>query len=79
MLVLTRKAGEKLVIGNDIEVTVLEVRGDTIKIGIDAPKHVSIYRDEIYQEICKNNQQASSAPKTDVLDSASAFLKQQQQ
>ncbi len=74
MLVLTRKAGEKLVIGNDIEVTVLDVRGDTVKIGVEAPRHVSIYREEIYQEICQSNQQASTAPKSDILDSASYLL-----
>jgi len=59
MLVLTRKKGQKLIINDNIEVTILETRGDTVKIGINAPKHVSIFREEIYEEIKKANEQAS--------------------
>lgn len=58
MLVLTRKKGQKLIINDFIEVTVLETRGDTVKIGIKAPKHVSIFREEIYEEIKKANEQS---------------------
>jgi len=58
MLVLTRKKGQKLIINDNIEVTILETRGDTVKIGINAPKHVSIFREEIYEEIKKANEQA---------------------
>lgn len=58
MLVLSRKIGEKIVIGNDVFITVLEVRGDNVKLGVDAPKHISIHREEIYQEIINANQQA---------------------
>ncbi len=58
MLVLTRKKGQKLIINDNIEVTVLETRGDTVKIGIQAPKNVSIFREEIYEEIKKANLQA---------------------
>jgi len=58
MLVLTRKKGQKLIINDDIEVTILETRGDTVKIGINAPKHVTIFREEIYEEIKKANKQA---------------------
>ena len=53
MLALTRKKGEALVINNNIEVTVLEIRGDQIKIGISAPKDVPIYRKEVYLQIQK--------------------------
>lgn len=60
MLVLTRKKGQKLIINDDIEVTILETRGDTVKIGIKAPKSVSIFREEIYEEIRKANLQAVS-------------------
>ena len=60
MLVLSRKTGEKIVIGNDVFITVLEVRGDNVKLGMDAPKHISIHREEIYQEIISANQQARS-------------------
>ena len=48
MLALTRKKGESLVVNNNIEITVLEIRGDQIKIGISAPKNVPVYRKEVY-------------------------------
>ena len=56
MLALTRKKGESLVINNNIEVTVLEIRGDQIKIGITAPKDVPIYRKEVYLQIQEENE-----------------------
>ena len=55
MLVLTRKTGQKLIIDNNIEVTILETRGESVKIGIQAPKNIAIYREEIYEEIRKAN------------------------
>ena len=55
MLALTRKKGESIVIGNNIEVTVLEIRGDQVKIGISAPKEVPIYRKEVYLQIQDEN------------------------
>ena len=55
MLALSRKRGESLVINNNIEITILEIRGDQIKIGIDAPKDVSIYRKEVYLQIQEEN------------------------
>ena len=51
MLALTRKKGESLVINNNIEVTILEIRGDQIKLGISAPRDVYIYRKEVYLQI----------------------------
>ena len=48
MLALTRKKGESLVVNNNIEITVLEIRGDQVKIGIAAPREVPIYRKEVY-------------------------------
>lgn len=56
MLALTRKKGESLVINNNVEITVLEIRGDQIKIGITAPKEVPVYRKEVYMQIQKENQ-----------------------
>lgn len=61
MLVLTRKAGEELLIGDDIVITVLEVRGEGIKIGIDAPKDVKVKRREIVLEVEDTNKQALQA------------------
>ena len=51
MLILTRKVGESVLIGNDISITVLSVRGNQVKLGVEAPKEVSVHREEIYQRI----------------------------
>jgi carbon storage regulator len=51
MLILTRRVGETLMIGDDVSVTVLEVKGNQVRIGINAPKDVSVHREEIYQRI----------------------------
>lgn len=58
MLVLTRRPGESIVIGHDVHVTVLEVRGDQIRIGIDAPRSVKVHREEVYREIERTNTEA---------------------
>jgi carbon storage regulator len=55
MLALTRKKNESLIINNNIEITVLEVRGDQVKLGIAAPKEVPVYRKEVYKEIQDEN------------------------
>lgn len=67
MLALTRKKGEGLVINNNIEITVLEIRGDQVKIGISAPKDVPVYRKEVFLQIQKENQEAISADGLDAL------------
>ena len=67
MLALTRKKGESLVVNNNIEITVLEIRGDQIKIGIQAPKEVPIYRKEVYVQIQKENEEATDIDGLDVL------------
>ncbi|MBQ7147534.1 MAG: carbon storage regulator CsrA [Pseudobutyrivibrio sp.] len=66
MLALTRKTGDAIMINNNIEITVLEVRGDQVKIGISAPKEVSIYRKEVYLEIQKENEEAQQISMDDV-------------
>ena len=58
MLALTRKKGESLVINNNIEITIMEVRGDQVKVGIAAPKEIPIYRKEVYLQIQEANKQA---------------------
>jgi carbon storage regulator len=58
MLALSRKHGESIMIGSDIEITILEVKGDQVKVGIAAPKTVPVYRKEIYKEIQDANREA---------------------
>ena len=59
MLVLTRKPGESIRIGKDITITIVEGDGNSIKLGIDAPKHITVHREEVYQRIVKENQRAA--------------------
>lgn len=59
MLILTRKPGESLFIGESVKITVMEIKGNQIRIGIDAPKELRIYREEIYLQIIEENKMAS--------------------
>ena len=59
MLALSRKKGEALIINNDIEITILEIKGEQVKIGISAPKEVPVYRKEVYIQIQEANKAAS--------------------
>ena len=67
MLALTRKKGESLVINNDIEITILEIRGDQIKLGVSAPKEVPIYRKEVYTQIQQENRTSADAQNAQAL------------
>jgi carbon storage regulator len=59
MLVLARKKGESIIIGDDIEIVVLETEGETVRIGINAPKQVPVYRQEVYMAIKNSNTEAA--------------------
>lgn len=59
MLVLTRKPGESLYIGDEIKVTLMEIKGNQVRVGVNAPPTVRIYREEIYLEILKENESAA--------------------
>ncbi len=61
MLALSRKKNEAIMINNNIEITVLEIKGEQVKLGISAPKEVPVYRKEVYLDIQKANQEATSA------------------
>ena len=61
MLALTRKKGESIIVNNDIEISILELRGDQVKIGISAPREVPVYRKEVYLQIQKETDAALSA------------------
>lgn len=60
MLALSRKVNESIIIGNDVQITILEIKGEQIKIGITAPKSVPVYREEVYRQIKEANKEAAS-------------------
>ncbi len=62
MLILTRRAGETVMIGSDVTITVLGVKGNQVRIGINAPKDVAVHREEIYERIQKENASESGEP-----------------
>lgn len=66
MLVLSRKKGESIIIQDQIELTVLSVEGDTVKIGISAPKHVDIFRKEVYLSIQETNRESAAPMQSDL-------------
>ncbi len=67
MLALSRKKNEAIIINNNIEITVLDIRGDQIKLGIAAPKEIPIYRKEVYIQIQNENKQATDASSIEAL------------
>ena len=68
MLVLSRRAGESVVIGEDVVVTVLEVKGDVVRVGVDAPRSVAVHRREVLDQIAETNRAAASPQATVVAD-----------
>lgn len=62
MLVLTRRANQSIIIGTDIIVTVLEIRGDQVRLGITAPRNVSVHREEVFVEIQRETSEAGGRP-----------------
>ena len=69
MLALSRKKNEAIIIGNNVEVTILEVKGDQVKVGITAPREVPIYRKEVYMQIQEANKEAVNADGAEALRS----------
>jgi len=61
MLILTRKAGETIRIGDDIAISVIEIRGNQARLGITAPRNITVHREEVYELIQKQNQEAAQA------------------
>jgi len=63
MLVLTRKSGESLIVGEDVIITVVEIKGGQVKLGVDAPKSIAIYRTELLEKITRQNIAAAKSGK----------------
>ena len=68
MLVLSRQRDETIMIGDDVEITVVDIRGDKVRLGINAPRHIQVHRKEVYDAIKRENEQASKLKPRDVAD-----------
>jgi len=73
VLVLSRRPGESVIIGHEVVVTVLEVRGDVVRLGIQAPRHVQVHREEVFRELQAANRAAAS-PSDDAVDALTRTL-----
>ncbi len=77
MLILTRKAGEKIIIGHEIEIEVISLSGDQVRLGIKAPREVSVYRSELYEAVQAANR-AAAQPTREALGKAAKELRKKQ-
>ena len=68
MLILTRRVGETLMIGNDVTVTVLGVKGNQVRIGINAPKNIAVHREEIYERVKREQENGNSVASVEVAE-----------
>jgi carbon storage regulator len=75
MLIITRKAGERITIGDDIVVTIIEVKGSVVKLGIEAPRSVCVHRQEVYDKILEQNINASQIDENDLTVAVSILNK----
>lgn len=66
MLVLSRKKGQSIMLGDNIELTIIEIQGDQVRIGINAPKSVQVYRKELFLEIQEENKKAAGSSKLEL-------------
>ena len=73
MLILARKAGEAIAINDDIKVKVLEIKGGQVKLGVDAPNHVAVHREEIFLRILEENRRAAMEAPADLSELSSIF------
>jgi carbon storage regulator len=74
MLILTRKLGESIIIDDNVQISVIEINKNNIKIGVNAPRDLPIYREEVYLKIKEENAQASSSGIIDFVDFTSSTL-----
>ena len=74
MLILTRRLGENVIVGDDIVISILDVRGDSVRVGIQAPKSMSVHREEVWLELRRANAQAAASSDTAVDDVVQSLL-----
>jgi carbon storage regulator len=77
MLVLTRRLGESINIGDNIKITVVDIDGKQVKIGIEAPKDITIFREEVYERIKKENLRAAASATSEQLKKAAQIFKKE--
>lgn len=75
MLILTRRAGESLYVGEDIRITVLGVQGKQIRLGFDLPRETTVYREEVYKRVIEENRRALNLSNNDLLMAAELWQK----
>jgi carbon storage regulator len=73
MLILTRRAGQSLYVGDNIRVTVLGIQGKQVKIGLELPEDMAVYRDEVYQRVMEENRMAFETSNEDLLTAAALW------
>ncbi len=79
MLVLSRRVGESIMIGDEVTVTVLEVRGDVVRVGVGAPRHVAVHREELWRELEAANRAAASPSEAGIADLSRAVSARREQ
>ena len=77
MLILSRKRDESIMIGDEVEITVIDVRGDAVKLGVSAPKSIAVYRKEVYEAIQRENIAAARSAGQDLTSIAKALQKRE--
>lgn len=75
MLILSRRPGESLHLGDDIKITILSVKGQQIKLGLDVPEHMPVYREEIYRKVQTQNASALELDNNDLMAAATLWTK----
>lgn len=75
MLVLTRKIDESIIIGDNIKITIVDVRNDQVKLGISAPREIPVHREEVYREIQEENRRAATQPDKDLSEITKLLFK----